>query len=193
MTVDDRNTGPDADVIDVEPIGDDGAYQVRPQAAPRPVWRGSLYLTTGAVLLTTGLMMLAMRLSDTLDQGGAVLVVGAALLVAWALRATYGLLIPAAILVALGVGEILAADNGESAKWIALGVGFIAIFVLDFVRMRATHWWPLVPGAVLIAAGLSDGSSLWEHLGDYIWPVLLIALGLLFVIGALARRGRSTD
>ena len=169
MTVEDSNVGPDApDVIDVEPIGDDGAYQVRPQAAPRPVWRGSLYLTTGAVLLTTGLMMLAMRLSDTLDQGGTVLVVGVALLTVWASRATYGLLVPAAILVALGIGEILADIHGESAKWIALGIGFVAIFVLDYLRMRSTHWWPLVPGVVLIAAGALQASAPWDSLGNYV-------------------------
>ena len=72
-----------------------------------------------------------------------------------------------------------------------LGAGFVAIYLLDLLRQRRrSSWWPLVPGAVLVAVGLLQNTTGWGSLGDLGWPLLLIVAGVIVVGVALARRGR---
>ena len=53
-------------------------------------------------------------------------------------------------------------------------------------------WWPLIPGGILSAVGLvvlaEDGIG-----GDVsrLWPVIIIAVGLIILASSLARRGRG--
>jgi hypothetical protein len=164
-------------------------FSVQPHGSWRLAARAGTRLTTGVVLLAIGAALLAQHYSDHLRDGGAVLVVAIAFLAAWAMRGMYGLLLPGAILAGIAVGDIFAgAHTFHNAEMICLGGGFVAVFVLDFVRRGRTQWWPLVPGAVFIVTGLAQDNAGWSHLKGLVWPAVLMIIGLAIVIGALGER-----
>jgi hypothetical protein len=149
-------------------------------------------LTFGAVLVTVGAVLLAGRLNHVVAAGGPALWLGAGFLVWWIFSGNYGLLVPAGVLGGLGAGLMLSeAGFYGNAVALGLGAGFVAIYLLDLLRQRRrSSWWPLVPGAVLVAVGLLQNTTGWGSLGDLGWPLLLIVAGVIVVGVALARRGR---
>ena len=132
--------------------------------------------------------LVTQTLKPTTDIGGwIVLIIGLALLAAFAYTRSYGYLIPGGILTGLGAGIIasqaLTFPNGEAkggAILLGLGLGFLSIWVVGaIVRVAERHWWPLIPGGILVAIGgalLIGGQAV--RLLDY-WGVAIIALGLL--------------
>jgi hypothetical protein len=149
-------------------------------------------LTFGAVLVTVGAVLLAGRLNHVVAAGGPALWLGAGFLVWWIFSGNYGLLVPAGVLGGLGAGLMLgeAGFYGNAAA-LGLGAGFVAIYLLDLLRQRRrSSWWPLVPGAALIAMGLLQNTTGWGSLGDLGWPLFLIVAGVVVVGVALAGRGR---
>jgi hypothetical protein len=153
---------------------------------------GSGALAFGAVLIAVGAVVLAGRFNHVVAAGGPALWLGAGFLVWWLFSGNYGLLVPAGVLGGLGAGLMLgeAGFYGNAAA-LGLGAGFVAIFLLDTLRhRRRSNWWPLVPGAVLIALGLLQNTTGWGRLGDLGWPLFLIVAGVVVVGVALADRGR---
>lgn len=151
-------------------------------------------LTFGAVLVTVGAVLLAGRFNHVVAAGGPALWLGAGFLVWWIFTGNYGLLVPAGVLGGLGAGLMLgeAGFYGNAAA-LGLGAGFVAIYLLDALRHRhRSNWWPLVPGAVLIAVGLLQNTTGWGRLGDLGWPLFLIVAGVIVVGVALAGRGRRS-
>ncbi len=75
---------------------------------------------------------------------------------------------------------------------IGLGAGFVAIYVIDILYRGRSHWWPLIPGAILIVAGVASGSL--EHLISVGWPLVLIVIGLRMLVGGsrTARREKPS-
>ena len=118
--------------------------------------RESSALTFGAVLVVVGAVLLAYRFSDTLAAGSAPLVIGLGFVTWWAMGGGFGLVVPGGVLGGIGVGLVLqeAGFYGDAVP-LGLGLGFLAIYVLDAVRRREwSRWWPLVPGVVLVVVGL---------------------------------------
>jgi hypothetical protein len=141
----------------------------------------------GVVLIAIGITLIATRLFHGLAEGSVVLVIGAVLLAVWAMSDRYGHLVLGSILVSVGLGGIIAGDVGNGhAGSIALGGGFLAIYVLDRLRHRTAHWWPLLPGVALVLGGALAETSV---LRQYFWPVALVIVGLLIVSGEW--RGRT--
>ena len=141
-----------------------------------------------------GAVVLAGRLNQVVAAGGPALWLGAGFLVWWLFTGNYGLLVPAGVLGGLGAGLMLGETGfyGNAAA-LGLGAGFVAIFLLDTLRHRhRSSWWPLVPGAVLIALGLLQNTTGWGSLGDLGWPLFLIVAGVIVVGVALAGRGRRS-
>ena len=134
-------------------------------------------LLPGLILIGLGVFFLLGRtaLSGALFLGG----LGAIFLVAYLSSRNYGLLIPGCILAGLGVGELI---NWSS---LGLGLGFIAIFVIDRLARGKSHWWPLIPGGIITISALTErGGPLiapLRGLVDNFWPLLLIAVGLLLL------------
>lgn len=136
---------------------------------------------------------------------------GVVLLVIYFWRKAYPFLIPACVLIAVGlvipaVGAL--PDDTPQQGMLgagliigATGVAFLAMYVVDKLYTRASNWWPLIPGLVLLVigglfglAGLGMGLTVeqWQALGDIwtnLWPLGLIALGLWLVL-RWALRGR---
>jgi hypothetical protein len=144
--------------------------------------------TAGVVLVLIGVGFYLVQRLETIGNEVIMLIIGAAFLVAYFYQKAYGLLIPAGILLGLGVGEVL-----QSRFWwahdgvqLGLGLGFISIYVIARLYERSTHWWPLIPGVILLIIGVPKTARIFRFLFDN-WPLILVAIGLLILIGAFRR------
>lgn len=141
----------------------------------------------GVLLIVLGVALLLTR-QQVLRGEVTVLVIGAALLVAYAFTQSYGLLVPGGILTGLGAGIALREWAAGGGVLLGLGVGFFLIYVLDRARGGGggggAGTWPIIPGGILIVIGLLQAArsvaalqALWSW-----WPVALIALGVWLVV-----------
>jgi hypothetical protein len=143
----------------------------------------------GAVLLVT-----RFALMDTAPAWLLGLGVGLALVAI--VSPSYGALVGGMVLLGLGSGMLLG-DRGvgglSSGTWIVLGLGggFILIWVLALLLKIGKHWWPLVPGVVLLAIG---GARFYRHfvvippevmvaLRTW-WPAFLVVAGVWMLVRA---------
>jgi len=99
-----------------------------------------------------------------------------------------GFLIPGAILLGLGVGELfqdftpayfLDGERGDITT-LTLGLGFCLIWFLE-----RKHWWALIPGGILVLTGISTLSVVGN-----LWPLVLVAIGIYMLYGQSRRRAR---
>jgi hypothetical protein len=112
------------------------------------------------------------------------LLIGAGFLVAYAVTRSYGFLIPGGILTGLGTGIVVAAAGGSGgAPVLGLGIGFLTIAVIDRLVRGATpgFWWPLIPGGILTAVGLTATPGTRE-LMPLVGPAALVVAGLLLLL-----------
>ena len=83
-----------------------------------------------------------------------------------------GFFIPGAILTGLGAGGFVAMLLGLSGLIaVGLGLGFLAV-----AYQHREHWWALIPGGILILAGLASIFSV--HAVGWLLPFLLVGGGL---------------
>jgi hypothetical protein len=133
----------------------------------------------GLLLVAVGILLfIVLRLGVGADA--VPLLIGAGLFVAYGLTRQYGFLIPAAIMTGLGTGIVIDATGGaEEAVVLGLGVGFIAIAVIDGIvhGRRPAQWWPLIPGGILSVVGFAILPSA-ASLARYLLPAAVIAAGL---------------
>jgi hypothetical protein len=155
--------------------------------------RGGVFLGWSLILLG---VVLLLGMHFHISGGWFLLVLGGAFLAWYFESRNYGLLVPAGILLGLGLGVVLSEvrpwffDFEWELFWI--GTGFVAIYIIDRVTWHQSTTWPLWPGGVLILISLWQSRWFedlfdwlwWEILGDW-WPVLLILWGVW-----LLRRGR---
>ncbi len=144
--------------------------------------------TAGVVLVLFGLGFYLVQRLDAIGNSMIMLIIGAAFLVAYFYQKAYGLLIPAGILLGLGFGTLLQGQYwwANDGTQLGLGVGFLSIYVIAKLYERETHWWPLIPGVILILVGLPKTAKIFRYLFDN-WPLILVAIGLLILIGAFRR------
>lgn len=148
-------------------------------------------MTVGLILIVVGLGLYLLDRMRGIDEGAVLLIIGSAFLVAYLLQKRYPLLIPAGILLGLGTGMSARdtfVDHGD-ATVLGLGLGFISIFAIARLYEGKSHWWPLIPGGVLVLVGIPGThrafSTLFEH-----WQLILVIVGLVMLIGAF-RSGRE--
>jgi hypothetical protein len=144
-------------------------------------------LFPGVFLVLVGLVML---LATTMGVAGPTLIpgaIGACFLAIYAHQRRYGYLLAGSILTGLGIGVAFESTLGGhgAAAVIGLGLGFIAIFAVDSFRgLHQSHWWPLIPGTVLLLVGLeilSQTETWLAWLANW-WPLGLIAVGVLVIV-----------
>jgi hypothetical protein len=154
-------------------------------------------LTVGIMLLVVGGVLLATRFVAIQAAPTWLLGIGVGLCLIAILGRSYASLVGGMVLLGLGAGMILGdrgAANLHAGTWILLGLGagFIGIYLLALVLQLPSHWWPLVPGLVLVAVG---GARLLRHFTLFPpevvmavrawWPAALVLAGLWVVIRAL--------
>lgn len=141
-------------------------------------------LLPGLVLILLGITFLLMQYVE-FGPGLFLTFLGLIFLIPYVLTRAYGLLIPGCILAGIGVGLMFDRPplNTSVTVPIGLGLGFIAIFVVQLVVARVSHWWSLVPGVLLVLAGIADGIPQAQTLIETGWPLILVLIGLVIMAG----------
>ncbi len=103
-------------------------------------------------------------------------------------------IIPGGVLLSLalmiGLSEVLPGDAAVGIFFLGMGLTFVLVALLRTPagRMR----WAWIPAAVLSIMGLIFLAQSAELL-VYVWPLALIAVGLIFLFRALAGKNRQQD
>jgi hypothetical protein len=153
-------------------------------------------LVGGAVLVAIGVAILVGQYVESAEQF-ILLGIGIVLLVLFALTRTPGTLIGGGIVTGLGAGVLIAAntqgDIAGAAVLFGLGIGFLGVWLVGTVmKLQETRVWPLIPGAILVAVGFVVlAGSEDVDLPEWLWPALLMGLGLIVILAALRGRGRG--
>ncbi len=141
----------------------------------------------GLILIVLGIALLLMQFFR-FGPGQFLLLLGLVFLIPYVLTRSYGLLIPGCILAGIGLGLIFETSEQTAVTvLIGLGLGFIAIFVIQSLVAGRSHWWPLVPGTLLVLAGLAESLPQAQTLMEKGWPLLLILIGLAILAGQFWR------
>ena len=182
----------------------------RARTGRRRIWP---ILVGVGLLVFAALVALGGFLPEVIVGSLFVVVPGLVLLAVYFWRRIYPLLIPACYIIAIGlvipVLESIPEGTGVEVFRVlatllsAVGVGSLAIYIIDRLYTRASNWWPLIPALVglvggallgLAAWGMGLTTAQWELMGviaSSLWPLGLIVLGAWLVF-RWARRVRRT-
>jgi hypothetical protein len=157
-------------------------------------------MNTNRVRLIPGLILIALGVAFLLGQyfefGPALFLIllGLVFLIPYAFTRSYGMLIPGCILAGIGLGLVFDRPplSTAIAMPIGLGVGFIAIFVLQLIVARQLHWWALIPGGILLLVGVAEGIPYAQVLIEKGWPLILVLIGLAILAGQFWDTGRAS-
>jgi len=153
--------------------------------------RRSRGVTAGLILIAIGLGLYAIDRMEGIGEEALLMIIGSAFLIAYFVRKNFGLLIPGCILLGLGIGQVGHGSFfgfGES-QTLGLAFGFIAIYVIARLNEGKSHWWPLIPGGVMLLISIPRSRGLMELVWDH-WQLILVLIGALILVGAL-RGGRE--
>lgn len=147
-------------------------------------------LIPGLILIALGITLLLGQYLDSVP-GVFLTLLGLVFLIPYALTRIYALLVPGCLLAGIGIGLLFDRPplSTEVAVPIGLGLGFIAIFVVQLIVARAVHWWPLVPGGILVLVGVAQGIPQAQTLLEKGWPLLLVFIGLVILAGQFLNTG----
>jgi hypothetical protein len=151
--------------------------------------RSEKRVVAGALLIMVGIALFVLQFVEGFGQAVTFIALGGAFLLGYAYRPAYGLLIPACILLGLGIGSVgenLAAPLRNFSDF-GLGIGFAAIYVIDRFQHGKSHWWPLIPGIILIINGLTSSSVAFGRLVSRGWPMILVIIGVLVLAGVFGK------
>ncbi len=136
------------------------------------------------VLIVAGLALFGLQFAGAYAGSLTLIVVGALFLVLYAWRFSYAGLVAGCALIGLGVGTLLdrALDTRADLALVGLGAGFIAVYLVDLARVHWTHWWPWLPGVVLVLVGALQGRPhVWTWIGR-LWPLILVVIGVVALV-----------
>ena len=138
----------------------------------------------GLILIVLGIVFLLTQYFE-FGPGLFLILLGLIFLIPYALTRAYGLLIPGCILAGIGVGLTFERTLSRPDVTVSLGLGlaFLAIYVVQLIVAGSSHWWPLVPGGILLLVGFAELVPQAQALLDNGWPLLLIAIGLAVLAG----------
>ncbi len=147
----------------------------------------------GSTLIVLGLVLFFMRLVGGPSDTVVFFTVGGVFLAWYLHNRSYGLLIPACILLGLGVGRV--GDymnlNVDDPQKLGLGLGFVAILVIDMMARERSPWWPVIPGAILIVGGVGMDFGPADWVRTHGLPLILVVVGLMFVAGIIGKKPRQ--
>ena len=136
---------------------------------------------TGLTLIVLGLALYLLEYLGDVDRAATFFLIGGAFLAAYFYHRQIGFLIPGSLALGMGIGRFT-----EAGQMIGLGIGFIGITVLALAYQRQFHWWPLIPGVAMILIKLEKLDYVRKLFQN--WPLLLVIVGVLILISALARK-----
>ena len=149
-----------------------------------------LLIISYAMLAVAGLVTLLTLgiLDDPYIATYVLFAIGLPFLVAYLFnRANWGLLIPAYVLLVLGVfvplEDLGVLDDNLTVTYIlfAIAIPFFVVFIRN-----SKNWWALIPGGILAVIALSF--LIAEASVEYIFAAALIVAGILIVVRQFTRR-----
>ena len=144
----------------------------------------------GIFLVVFGALLLLRQVFPALETAGSLLflAVGVAFLVSWLVNRGLGSLYLGAIITALAAPDLLAAAGVISGPGVGtLCLGFAFLFIALVRSFSGGGWgWQLVLGLILFAIGAS--SVALPALGDLLWPLVLVIIGVAVLVRAMAPR-----
>lgn len=142
-------------------------------------------ITAGSTLIVVGLVLFFLQNMRGFGETAIFAALGAIFLVGYLWRKAYGLLVPAGILLGLAVGSYFDEISEGTTDWslFGLGCGFFVIYLLDLLYRRRRHWWPVVPGTILVLLAFPATEEMLHILLDH-WPLLVVLIGLIIMVGA---------
>lgn len=158
----------------------------------------SRQLGLGIILTAVGVVLLAVRLTPINSAPAWLLGLGLAFGIVGIVQRGYPAVVAGCILLGLGAGMVLG-DRGvgglAKGAWLplALGLGFIAIYVVDLLVRLGGRWWPLVPGfalAGLVIVRNVRGFHIPPAAEMFVrawWPAGLVLAGVWLVLRGIKR------
>lgn len=156
----------------------------------------------GAVLIGLGVMLFAAeRVPEGYESLTVIAGIGLILVVVALVTRAYGVLIPGGLMTGIGLG-VSAVENltveGLAAAGVILGgigLGFVLVYLLDRLFLRASNAWPMIPAVLLIGGGAvfyfaaraGVGAEAQEVL-NLVWAALLIGFGLWILVRQMLPR-----
>lgn len=152
-------------------------------------------IARGIVLIGIGLLILLASIGYAPNLGLLFLpLLGAGFLLWGIFSREDGLIVPGGILSGIGWGVYLM--NGPFAEMdsmshggiflMSFALGFASITLFTAVFTDETHWWALIPGAIIGFVGLAVATQgllldILGTVGKY-WPLVLIVLGIYVIV-----------
>ena len=153
-------------------------------------------LIAGVILILLGTAFFAMQFLGDLGASVILFGVGVVFLIAYFFTRVYGFLIPGCILAGLALGQV-AAQGGllsvSGFSGVGLGIGFLAIFVIDWIYGGNMRWWPLIPGGIIVVGGIASANQNLQQMLARGWPLILVVIGLIILAGAFGLTGRKNQ
>lgn len=150
---------------------------------------------TAAVFIVLGLTLFGLQYLENVGKSVVMLVLGGTFTGLYLYTRSYFAMLVGGILLGLGVGSF-----GEQYFYVwgefshvGLGGGFILIYLVPLLYERCSHWWPLIPGTILILIGFGKWHQVWTFLFDKGWPLLLVLIGVLILLGAVGKKKKKED
>ena len=178
--------------------------QPSPSPAPNPAGRTAAAedrqatnrgpVIGGFIVAGIGVFLLFGQLVSNAGQS-IPLFVGLIFLAAFVARREYGFLVAGCIIAGVGAGIVLAerapGDLSGAAMLLSIAAGFLAIWVVGaLLRLPDNHWWPFIPGGILALVGAMQLADARVGGGLRLWPLIIVALGVLIIGRALLDQRR---
>lgn len=154
--------------------------------------RNTGYLIAGIIILAIGISQIV----DTynllrVDISGTIFLLGlgTAFLIIYFVKKIRGFIYGGFFLIAIGFSRLVNEIYGYDLFWVfALFIGVVFYLIYLIETRKSNKKWPLIVGTIFIVISLISyltvedviATSVWEAL-SYIWPVLIILIGLKIV------------
>jgi hypothetical protein len=152
-------------------------------------------VATGLTLILLGLGLYGMQYFEDLGESVVLTLLGGLCIAAYLYSRAYLLLVVGGIVLGLGIGSF-----GERSLYflgefsqIGLGVGFVLIYLIALLYQGRSSWWPLIPGVVFLLLGFRAWRRFRIFLFSEGWPLILVIIGALILLGAMGRGRRTRD
>ena len=147
-------------------------------------------IALGTGLIVLGLGLFGAQYLGPIGRSIVLCVLGAACIGVYLASRAQALLIGGCIVLGFGIGSFGQNEFTWSGDWsrIGLGIGFLLIYAIGMAWERRAHWWPLIPGAILVTLGFNAWRAFRRFMFSDGWPLILVIIGVLILLGALGRK-----